>query len=86
MDSLKSSVKDLGLLRICVWAIGYALRRWWELLMVVLSIVFGAALNVLKPWPMVFLIDHVLKPEKRPIFDQIIDRLPGAHTIDQFIL
>ena len=80
------NAKNLGLFRVCLWAMGYGVRRWWDLLMVVLSIIFAAALNVVKPWPIVFLIDRVLKQESRPILDKIMNFLPGAHTTDQLIL
>src|SRR4051794_12332235 len=77
---------ELGIVSLSVWSLRYALRRWADLLVVVFSILAKAALEVLKPWPMTFLIDRVLSGKTRPVFEQIVNLLPGAHTANQLIL
>ncbi len=71
----------LGLFRLCGWALRYALRRRVPLFAVVLAMLLKAGLDVLKPWPMVFLIDYVLrgKPMSGPLA-RWIDALPGPTT------
>lgn len=67
--------------RVCAWAMDYALRRWLPLLAVVGSLLFKAALDVLKPWPMVFLIDYVLRGQTMPpAVARFIAGLPGTGT------
>lgn len=60
---------------------GYALRRGWPLLGVGGSLLFRVGLDVLKPWPMVFLIDYVLRGKTPPPWaSRLVDSLPGAAT------
>ena len=43
-------------------------------------------LSVLKPWPMVFLIDYILRAKSMPpALRQMVDFLPGAHTPSNLI-
>jgi len=71
----------LTLPRVCAWAMGYALRRWLPLLAVVGSLLLKVALDVLKPWPMVFLIDYVLRGQTMPTaVARLIQGLPGTET------
>jgi ATP-binding cassette subfamily B protein/subfamily B ATP-binding cassette protein MsbA len=43
-------------------------------------------LDVLKPWPMVFLIDYVLRKKTMPVWlENLIAALPGAHGATQLI-
>src|SRR6266540_1011271 len=49
--------------RLCAWSLGYAWRRWPALTGVVMAMVLKIGLDVLKPWPMKLLIDHVLRDE-----------------------
>ncbi len=72
---------DLSLRRLCRWVLHYALRRPVPLLSVLVTMALQVGLNVLKPWPMVFLIDYVLGGKAMPgIGKWIVDQLPGAHT------
>jgi ATP-binding cassette subfamily B protein/subfamily B ATP-binding cassette protein MsbA len=71
----------LTLPRVCAWATGYACRRWLPLLAVVGSLLLKVALDVLKPWPMVFLIDYVLRGQTMPpALTHWVEGLPGAAT------
>jgi ATP-binding cassette, subfamily B, bacterial len=68
---------SLTLSGICGWALGYALRRWLQLAAVTGAMLLKAGLDVLKPWPMVFLVDYVLQGKLTlPIFAGIADLLP----------
>ena len=71
----------LSLPRLCGWAMGYAVRRGWPLLGVSGSVLLRVALDVLKPWPMVFLIDYVLRGQPLPpLAARLVATLPGAVT------
>jgi ATP-binding cassette subfamily B protein len=72
---------DLRLPRLCRWVLGYAARRRLPLLAVLLTMLLQVGLSVLKPWPMVFLIDYVLDAKPMPAWlRQLVEALPGAHT------
>jgi len=77
-----SESKDLGLFELCGWSLGYAIRRKWRMALVILTILFNTALEVIKPWPMVFLIDYVLSNKERPaLLSHFLEGLPrGAST------
>src|ERR1044071_2239891 len=83
------SNRDLTLARLCGWATGYALRRWAPLVTVIASLLFKIGLDVLKPWPMVFLInylDHQLRGNEMPqVLRSFIEWLPGAPTPETLI-
>ncbi len=69
---------NLTLPRLCRWAMGYALRRSASLAVVVGSLLVRVGLDVLKPWPMVFLIDYVLRgKEMPPALARLAEWLPG---------
>ena len=52
----------------------------------VATILFNTVLEVIKPWPMVFLIDYVLQGKERPAaLNRFLDWLPGAQTTGNFI-
>ncbi len=71
----------LRLPQLCSWALSYALRRGWPLLGVSGSLLLRVGLDVLKPWPMVFLIDYVLRGQAMsPSVARFVDWLPGAVT------
>jgi ATP-binding cassette subfamily B protein len=55
--------------RLCLWALGYGLRRRAALLSVLAIMLLKIGLDVLKPWPMMFLVDHVLNAE--PMSDAV---------------
>lgn len=79
--------KQLGMFGLCRWALSYAFGRWLALLAVVSMMLPQIALDMLKPWPMAFLIDYVLKKEKAsPAVETIVSWLPGAHTEANLIL
>jgi len=59
----------------------YAFRRWPELLGVVVTMLLKIGLDLLKPWPMVFLIDFVLQGKiSSALFPRIAGALPGGSS------
>src|SRR2546423_15128522 len=72
---------ELNTFQLCHWLTRYAWRRWLELLVVVATMLFKIGLDVLKPWPMVFLVDYVLQGKiTSPWFPRLAEMLPGAPT------
>jgi ATP-binding cassette, subfamily B, bacterial len=72
---------DLSLTRLCRWVLGYAARRRLPLLGVMLTMLLQVGLGLLKPWPMVILIDYLLGAKLMPPWLQrMVDLLPGAHA------
>ncbi|MFM1769316.1 MAG: hypothetical protein RJA22_1845, partial [Verrucomicrobiota bacterium] len=68
------------------WVMGYALRRSPALATVVLTLLAKVALDVLKPWPMLFLVDYVLQAKAMPAWvARLVEALPGPHTPDALI-
>ncbi len=71
---------------LCRWLTRYAWRRWLELLVVVATMLLKIGLDVLKPWPMIFLIDYVLQGKvTSPIFPRLVLLLPGAHRLENLV-
>src|SRR5262249_53568806 len=71
---------------VCRWLTGYAWRRWLELLVVAATMLLKIGLDVLKPWPMVFLVDYVLQGKiTLSVFPRLVDLLPGAHTPENLV-
>ena len=76
----------LTLPRLCGWALSYAFRRGWPLAGVAGSQLLRVAFDVLKPWPMVFLIDYVLRGHAMPpLVARLVEALPGAATPSNLI-
>src|SRR5256884_4124589 len=77
----KKSTRDPGTLRLCGWLMRYAWRRRRQLAVVVTAMLLRIGLDVLKPWPMVFLVDYVLQGKiTSPWFPRLAEMLPGAPT------
>ncbi|HXT12876.1 MAG TPA: ABC transporter ATP-binding protein [Candidatus Angelobacter sp.] len=86
MAGNKQISHDLTLSRLCRWAMGYALRRPAPLATVVTSLLLKIGLDLLKPWPTVFLIDYVLRGKTMsPALEKFIRLLPGPSTPDALI-
>ncbi len=77
----RKAISAQSLPELCRWALGYAVRRWPGLLLVSSSTLANVGLDILKPWPMVFLLDYVLsrKPMPRALAD-FVALLPGSST------
>jgi len=80
MNAINAS-REFSPPHLCVWAAGYAFRRRWPLFGVSGSLLLSVVFNVLKPWPMVFLIDYVLLGrEMPPLLERFVEALPGPAT------
>lgn len=67
--------------RLCLWALGYALRRWPALSGVLACMLVKVVFEALKPWPMKFLVDYVLRDETMPPgVANAVSLLPGPAT------
>ncbi|MDB6057791.1 MAG: transporter related [Verrucomicrobiales bacterium] len=72
---------------LCRWALGYAFRRWLALTSVLGTMLLKTGVELLKPWPMVFLVDYVLQHKAAtPALQRLVDQLPGASTTSNLIL
>lgn len=72
--------------RLLRWVLTYAGRRWLPLIGVVVTMLLRVGLDVLRPWPMLFLVDYVLQDKARPGWVQaVMELLPGAATASQLI-
>lgn len=73
---MKSFFKQLRLLR-------YVWPHWRDLLVVLLTMVFGIGLSVLRPWPMKLLVDQVLGQQPVPAWlNQFLYVSPGPHGLN----
>jgi ATP-binding cassette, subfamily B, bacterial len=69
----------LGVSKLTRWAWSYARRQPLPLAAIGLLTIVTILLNVMRPWPMVFLIDYVLRSEPRPPWlERLLDSLPGT--------
>src|SRR5687768_13950355 len=78
--------RNLGLLQVSRWSLGRAMRRWPELSLVSCLSILKIGFDLLKPWPMVFLLDSVLKKEPMgPLAQRIFNLFPGEPSTSQLI-
>jgi ABC-type multidrug transport system fused ATPase/permease subunit len=64
----------------------FAWRRWTELIGLLVTMLLKVGLDVLKPWPMVFLVDYVLQGRiTSTFFPYVAEVLPGAPTSENLI-
>jgi ATP-binding cassette, subfamily B, bacterial len=77
---------NIPLTMLCLWALRYAVRRTGPLAVSLSTMLMKAGLDVLKPWPMVFLIDYVLRQKSMPEWiARIVQTLPGDHSAPQLV-
>src|SRR4051794_40745138 len=75
------------MLGLCAWASAYAFRRWVALTAVLGTMLLKTAIELLKPWPMVFLVDYVLQQKAAtPLVTRVVESLPGTPTTNNLIL
>jgi ATP-binding cassette subfamily B protein/subfamily B ATP-binding cassette protein MsbA len=68
-----------NILEVCRWALAFAFRRPLPLAGVIVSMLLKVGLDVLKPWPMIFLVDYVLGRKVMPqALADFVATLPGA--------
>src|SRR5437588_7662286 len=87
MDSNpQAKTTDPGLFELCAWSLRYAVRRKWRMGAVLATMLFNTVLELVKPWPMVFLIDYVLQDKERPaLLNRFLEWLPAAQTTTNLI-
>ncbi len=70
-----------GPLAMLGWLLGYAVRRWEGLVAAMAAMVVGIGLDLLAPWPMKVIVDHVLLGhEMAPGLADMVAAIPGAGT------
>lgn len=73
--------------RLSFWVAGYAVRQGRWLAMTIVSMLGNVLFNVLKPWPVFFLVDYVLGQKVMPeTLRRVIAWLPGPHTPDALMV
>jgi ATP-binding cassette subfamily B protein len=81
-----NSAANITTTRLCLWALHYAWRRPLPLAVVLMTMLVRVGLDVLKPWPMVLLIDHVLRQKTMPAWlGNLIAALPVEPGPSQLI-
>jgi ATP-binding cassette subfamily B protein len=86
-SNMSGTQKDRTVLRLCSWSFQYALRRKRALAGAVASMLAKTGLEVLKPWPMVFLVDYVLTGKAMPSdLSHVLQFLPGTGNSAGLIL
>src|SRR5258708_28235921 len=76
----------MTLTSICKWSMRYALRRWPALGAVAGSQCLKVGLDLLKPWPMAFLVGYVLRGRVMPAWLAAwVHRLPGGTNPDALV-
>ena len=82
----RNSNANPSLAPLCGWALRYAFHRWVPLVAVLASMLLKVGLDLLKPWPMVVLIDYVLQGKAMPAaLRQLIQSLPGGSSATALI-
>ncbi len=72
--------------RLCLWAVRHALRRKPALVAVLAVMLLKIGLEVLKPWPMKLLVDHVLNQQPAPPeVAAVFEWLPGGATTQNLL-
>src|SRR5437773_1261879 len=81
-----SRTRDKSGLRLCFWLLRYAMRRWPELLVVLIVMLLKIGLDMLSPWPMKILVDHALGDSPLPpALVAAAEILPGGATRESLI-
>src|SRR4051812_40535531 len=85
---MAASTKKIGMIGLCRWALKYAFHRWIPLTGVLATMLLKVGMDVLKPWPMVFLVGYVLPTNPKPMppwLSSVISSLPGEPTRLQLV-
>ena len=86
MSTAPSPVPSPTLSQLSRWVLGYAARRTWPLATVAITLGCKIALDLLKPWPMAVLVDHVLGGKVMPGWLQkLMSHLPAAGSTNGMI-
>ena len=86
MSDATANHPDTHMLRLVRWLSGYALRRWPALIAVLGTMVARSIVEVLRPWPMLVLVDHILYGRPMPpVVARVVDWFPVLHTRDSLL-
>lgn len=86
-STMAETTQPMSVPRLCAWLMRYAFRRWAGFLVVIGTMLLGILMDLLKPWPMAILVDHVLK--RQPVPDstrRLLEFLPGADSIEGLLV
>ena len=77
--SRNSTTDERGMIDLCIWSLRYAFRRWLPLSGGLLAMLLKIGLDLLRPWPMLFLVDYVLGAKVMPpALARFVAALPGG--------
>lgn len=83
---MSNTPEPLSIAQLCRWVGSYAFRRKLPLAAVVTTMLLKIGLDVLKPWPMLFLVDYVLGTKVMPEWlSKLVIALPGDATPSNLI-
>jgi ATP-binding cassette subfamily B protein/subfamily B ATP-binding cassette protein MsbA len=83
---MSAPVPQPTLTQLCRWVLHYAARRGFPLAAVVATLLIKIGLDVLKPWPMLILIDYALGGKTMPaLLQSLTQSLPGASSTQGLI-
>ncbi|MDQ3814741.1 MAG: ABC transporter ATP-binding protein/permease [Armatimonadota bacterium] len=69
-----------------LWLLRYPARSGLGLLAVLVTMLLKTGLDVLKPWPMKVLVDHVLQHQPMPpVLAGIVQQLPGTQSMEHLL-
>src|SRR5687768_5485872 len=78
---MSGKLRGLTIAELCRWVAKYAFRRRLPFASVIGTMLLKIGLDVLKPWPMLFLVDYVLGTKVMPQWlSQFVTALPGEST------
>lgn len=74
---------SMGVVSLCAWLMRYAFRRRGAFLVVLGTMLLGIGMDLLRPWPMAILVDHVLKRQPIPEnLERLLTFLPGSDRLE----
>ncbi len=76
-----------GVTRLCFRLLQYAVRRWKELLIVLVIMFLKTGMDILKPLPMKLLVDNVLNQKPlEAVIANLAEILPGAASREGLLI
>ncbi|PYT10445.1 MAG: ABC transporter ATP-binding protein [Acidobacteria bacterium] len=86
VDISARAERNISIIKLHRRFLRYPARHWPALIGLLAAMTGATVLEVLKPWPMKILVDHVLKSQQLPETLQWLQLLPGAATRDGLLL
>src|SRR5688572_22556521 len=83
---MSGKLQGLTIAQLCRWVAQYAFRRRLPFAAVIGTMLLKIGLDVLKPWPMLFLVDYVLGTKVMPEWlTRFVTALPGDSSATNLI-